>query len=105
MGLLSVSPIHFMQVANDYGAYYLESGIFKSESSNTPVSNFMQSPQSDDTDTLSIVALALSCVAIAAVVASLFANQSKKSNNAETVVATTAAVKEGRPDDSKKSLG
>lgn len=101
--LLSVSPIHFMQVANDYGAYYLESGIFKSESSNTPVSNFMQSPQSDDTDdtdTLSIVALALSCVAIAAVVASLFANQRGKPNADRTIVNTTAAR---NPDESKKS--
>jgi len=106
--LLSVSPIHFMAMANEYGAYYLDSGIFESDSEpGVPVTSFMESKSvdSDSNDTLSIVALALSCVAIAAVVASIFANKSEKSNNAETVVATTAAVKEGRPDDSKKSLG
>ena len=100
--LLSVSPYHFMGMANDYATYFQEKGSFVSE---TSISSYMQSQSldSDDNDALSIVALALSCIAIAAVVASLFANKRDKPDANETVVRTEAA--KAPTDESKKSYG
>merc|ERR1712157_323370 len=101
--LLSVSPYHFMGMANDYAAYFQEKGTFASDST---ISSFMQSQtlETDDNDTLSIVALALSCIAIAAVVASLFANKGSNTSAKETEVNTTTA-KVPPSDESKKSFG
>lgn len=76
--LLSVANHHFMGMAEEYGAYFADNNILSSSSSGSSSSSamaFNDSSESDDNNTLSIVALALSCVAIAAVVASMFVNK------------------------------
>lgn len=60
--ILSVTHHAFNGMANDYVSYMANQNILSTS----------KSSKSEGTDTLSIVALALSCVAIAAVVASLF---------------------------------
>jgi len=71
--ILSVANHRFMGMANDYGSYFTDNGVFLTESASSS-ENLLRSPttSSNDggsSDTLSIAALALSCVAIAAVLA------------------------------------
>ena len=77
--LLSVAPYHFMGMADEYGSYYARSSAASSAMSST-------NNQDGGSDVLSIVALALSCVAIAAVVASFMAK-----NNAPSAPAQESA--------------
>lgn len=77
--LLSVAPHHFMGMADEYQTYWSENGRTKSSSA--------MSAQGGSNDALSIVALALSCIAIAAVTASFFAK-----NNAPAAVPQESAA-------------
>ena len=68
--LLSVAPHHFMGMADEYNNYFQENGALQGSS------NAMSNGSSGDegsNNALSITALAISIVAIAAVVASFFA--------------------------------
>lgn len=96
--ILSVAPHHFMGMADEYRAYFDEQDI-RSSNGGGSFSNFMSSEgggsTSDGADILSIVALALSCVAIAAVLASFFtkkadtpAGPSQAADGAMTTAAT-----------------
>lgn len=89
--LLSVSNNHFMGMADAYADYFNNNGQFMSdESGGKLTSSRLQSSDSGDGNTLSIVALALSCVAIAAVVVSLFANKSGASDSKDNMVDAAA---------------
>jgi len=100
--LLSVANNHFMGMADAYGAYFTNSGLFANDESTSEstseggiISSFMQSEgdsnSGGDTGALSVVALALSCVAIVAVVVSLFVNKNGAPNSNESGGHTTAA--------------
>jgi hypothetical protein len=74
--LLSVTNHHFMGMADEFGAYFSDNNVFLTERGSNALSYQVSTSNSDK---LSIAALALSCVAIAAVLASFFVKSSSGS--------------------------
>lgn len=105
--LLSVSPYHFMGMADGLGSYFTEQGIFASDNakSGAILASAMGSgdrvESSSNSDILSIVALALSCVAIAAVLVNTFVSKPKNLSAAATEAATADHLKRDYPEGPK----
>jgi len=83
--LLSVTNHHFMGMADEFGAYFSDNNVFLTDRGSNALSF------TSNSDKLSIAALALSCVAIAAVLASFFVKSGSASGSGKKVPAPEAA--------------